>query len=218
MCYSLTHSYQAFFINLITCYILYNYNNNIERKILALFFGFVGLMQLFDIIFWSNQNIQDENKAKINYFTTKIAMLANHLQPIVLAILIYVFKSKLGRISKNIIIIYTIVVSLYTIRAYQNIKYTLVENINIKNSNKKQPALKWEWNLQNNYHFIYSIFLLTLVILSYENFKYPFKIILSFINVFTFALSSHFYKSQFVGRFWCKIAAYIPLVFLIIQN
>lgn len=105
-------------------------------------------MQLFDIIFWSNQNIQDENKAKINYFTTKIAMLANHLQPIVLAVLIYVFTSNLGRLSTNIIIIYTIAVSLYTITAYQNIKYTLVENTNIKNSNKKQHALKWEWNLQ----------------------------------------------------------------------
>jgi uncharacterized membrane protein YqjE len=218
MCYSLTHSYHAFFINLVTCYILYNYSNDRDKKIVALLLGFVGLMQLFDIIFWSNQNMQDEIQAKRNYITTKIAMFANHLQPIVFAVLIYVFTNRLGKISNNIIIIYAIAISFYTFTAYQNIKYTLVENTHVGNSNKIQPALKWEWNLQNNCVFVYSIFLLTLCILSYENFKYPLNVTLSFISVFTFALSTHFYKSQFEGRFWCKIAAYIPLIFLIIQK
>lgn len=228
MCYSEEQSRKSFVINLITCYILYTYKDRPTYKILALFFGFVGIMQFFDIIFWTNQNIKDERQAKLNYVTTKIAMIANHLQPIVLALLIYIFTGKLGKLSSIMVVIYTIITIFYSLLAYKNIKYTLIEKVSIRDTNdllfpypnddEIRPSLKWEWNLQKNALIVYLIFLATLVLLSYENFKYPFNIVLAFINIFTFVLSAYYYKGQSLGRFWCKFAAWVPLLFILMDK
>lgn len=228
MCYSEEQSRKSFVINLITCYALYNYKNTSTYKILALFFGFVGIMQLFDIIFWNTQNIKDQNIAKLNYITTKIAMFANHLQPIVLAYLIYLFTGKLGQASSIMVLIYTLVILFYTINTYHKISHTLIEKVSIRDTNdllfpypeddEIRPSLKWEWNLQENAIIVYLIFLTTLMILSYENFNYPFNIVLTFINIFTFVLSAYYYKGQSVGRFWCKFAAWVPLLFILMDK
>lgn len=228
MCYSEEQSRKSFLINIVACYVLYNYNNDAIHKILALFFGFVGLMQLFDIIFWNNLNIKDPEQANINYVTTKIALFANHLQPIVLAYLIYMFTGSLGQISKILLTIYTIIIIFYTINAFNKITYTQVSNVSIRDTNDLffpdteddiiKPSLKWEWNMQEYNIPIYLTFLLTLVVLSYENFNYPFNIVLAFINVFTFVLSAYYYKGQSLGRFWCKFAAWLPLLFILIDK
>jgi len=226
MCYSEDQSQKSFIINLVTCYALYTYKSNSpNHKILALFLGFVGLMQLFDLIFWKNQNIKDPYQANVNYTTTKIAMFANHLQPIILAYLIYLFTGSLGSVSKLLLPIYIVVISLYTIQSYKNINYTLQESISINDllfhdpkDNRIRTTLKWEWNIQKNSLFVYILFLITLLVLAYENFKYPFNIVLAFINLFTFILSAYYYKGQSLGRFWCKFAAWVPLFFIIISN
>lgn len=218
MCYSQEQSKKSLLINIIACYILYNYNNNnVTYKILALFFGFVGIMQLFDIIFWNNQNINDSRQASINYITTKIAMFANHLQPIILAYLIYFYTGSLGKVSKVILTIYIIVTVFYTFNAFDRIKYTQVSNADSRN-NIIRPSLKWDWNSQEYSSLVYFIFLLTLSILSYENFQYPFNIVLVFINLFTFILSTYYYKGQSIGRFWCKFASWIPLLLILIRS
>jgi hypothetical protein len=221
MCYSAEQSINSFVINLITCYALYTYKNISTYKILALFFGFVGIMQLFDIIFWNTQNIKNINQSRINFITTKLAMFANHLQPIVLAYLIYIFTGKLGQLSTIIIIFYTFIIIFYTINAYHKITYTLTETVSIRTLSPQddeiKPSLKWEWNSQYNSIFVYIVFLTTLVILSYENFTYPLNIILSFINIFTFLLSAYYYKGKSLGRFWCKFAAWVPLLFILLD-
>jgi hypothetical protein len=228
MCYSEKQSRKTFLINIIACYALYNYNNEATHKVLALFFAFVGIMQLFDIIFWNNLNITNSKQANINYITTKLAMFANHLQPIVLAYLIYIFTGSLGELSKIILSIYTVIIIFYTLDTYNKIKYTQVTNVSIRDTNDLlfpdleddiiKPSLKWEWNIQEYSLPVYLTFLLTLIILSYENFNYPFNIILAFINVFTFVLSAYYYKGQSLGRFWCKFAAWVPLLFILIDK
>ena len=228
MCYSEEQSRKSFLINIVACYVLYNYNTDATHKILALFFGFVGIMQLFDIIFWNNLNIKDPEQANINYTTTKIALFANHLQPIVLAYLIYIFTGSLGQLSKILLTIYTVIIIFYTINAFNKIKYTQISNVSIRDTNDLffpnteddiiKPSLKWEWTMQEYNTPVYLTFLLTLVVLSYENFNYPFNIVLAFINVFTFVLSLYYYKGQSVGRFWCKFAAWLPLLFILIDK
>ena len=228
MCYSEEQSKKSFIINIITCYILYNYSDSPSFKILAIFFAFVGIMQFLDVIFWKNQNIQDPQQAKINYITTKIAMFANHLQPIVLAYLIYTYKNSLGPLSKIILPIYILVITLYTLNTYYKINYTLQEQVSIRDTNDLlfpypddddiKPSLKWDWNYQQNSFIVYMIFLGTLVIMAYENFNYPFNIVLTFINIFTYILSFYYYKGKSIGRFWCKFAAWVPLFFIIIHR
>ena len=223
MCYSKEQSQVSFITNLVTCYILYNYphTNNTAHKILALFFGFVGVMQLFDWIFWENQDISNSKQANINFAFTKIAMLANHLQPIVLASLIYYFNGNIGNMSQIMIGIYSVVAIIYTIYAYNNITYTLEQKIPMRRlfSNEEiKPTLYWEWNTLHNNLPVYLIFLSTLGILAYENFKFPINIIFAFINFFTFLLSGYYYKGQSLGRWWCNYASFIPLFILLISN
>ena len=63
----------------------------------------------------------------------------------------------------------------------------------------------------------YIIFLLTIIILSYENLSKPFNIIVASIFAITLLLSIHYFKHLYVGRFWCKIIAFLPLIFIIIN-
>jgi hypothetical protein len=171
-------------------------------------------MQLFDLIFWRNQNMQDPNESLINYTVTKIAMLANHLQPIVLALLIYIYTGSLGNLSQITLLVYTIVIIYYSIFIWNKITYTLEEKIK---ENDSRSSLRWEWNLQKNNVVVYFLFLITLSILAYENFDYPIDIILLCTNLITFLLSAYYFKSRFVGRFWCKLASFIPIMFIFIK-
>lgn len=201
MCYSLEVSRNSFLINTITCYILYNYNSkNVDHKILSIFFSWVGLMQLFDYIFWLNQE-----RNRTNFIFTKIAMIVNHLQPIVLAIAIYYFNSKLKINSKSLLIIYSFIAIFYSISIYNEIDYTLTE----KTVDKKHTTLYWQWNRKNNSTIVYFTFICLLSLLSYENLSYPINIIMVFINIFTYVLASD--KTRSIGRMWCNTSSFVPL-------
>lgn len=223
MCYSKEVSQRSFIITVITSYILYTYTKNVENKIIAIFFAFVGLMQLYDWIFWETQDIKDNSQANINFITTKLAMITNHLQPIILTILIYYFKGKIGKWSKYMLILYIILAITYSIKTFNKITYTLTEKINVKGVINKEERVKtslfWEWNYNevDGSILVYMVFLLTLSMLSYENLSYPINIVLSFISVFTFGLSFYLFKGHALGRFWCNFASFVPLFILFIN-
>ena len=133
---------------MITSYILYTYSNNIENKLFAFIFAFIGLMQLYDWIFWENQDITNKSQADINFVTTKLAMITNHLQPIVLALLIYYFKGKIGKISTYMLVIYVIFMMIYSIKTFNKITYTLTEKVDVRRlvKDEERTSLFWEWN------------------------------------------------------------------------
>jgi hypothetical protein len=220
MCYSYAQSRNNLIINIITSSILYNYKNKPIYKILGLIFGYIGIMQLFDMIFWSTQNITNESQRRINYITTKIAMFVNHSQPLVFAYIKYYFLGKLGILSLSMLLIYTLVMSIYTYYAYNKVNYTLVQQGYIKTFNNVdtqiRPYLNWEWNHQPYAIFVYIIFLLTVIILSYENLPNPFNKILAVIYLLTYLFSNYYFKGLSIGRWWCKICAFIPMFFIML--
>jgi hypothetical protein len=223
MCYTKQVSRDSFIINVITSFFLYQYNNtktqnkNNIHKILALFFGFVGLMQLFDWIFWSNQDISNDNEACINKITTKVAMFFNHLQPLILAGLIYFYQGSLKKFSKLILLVYSISMSIYTINVYPQLDYTLAKTINIYDMTKKE-TLAWEWNTKMYSEVVYSIYLVCLSTLSLENFTFPINIVFAFINIITFGVTGFYFKGHSIGRFWCVLSSYLPLLILIFKK
>ena len=220
MCYSYAQSRNNFIINIITSSILYNYKNKSIYKILGLIFGYIGIMQLFDMIFWSTQNIKDPYTARVNYIATKMAMFINHSLPLVVAYILYSFIGKLGNLSLLIITIYILVMSIYTYYAYYKISYTLVNNKYIKSNNPNVTLsryyLDWSWNSQPYYIPVYIIYLLALIILFYENLPNPFNIILAFISLLSFLFTRYYFKGLSIGRWWCKIAAFIPMFFIML--
>ena len=199
MCYSAQVSVQALVINIVSCAILFFYD-----KVLAGFFVFVGLMQLYDYIFWNNLS-----RNKINWVTTKVAMLSNNLQPIVLGLLImFVSKKPLEPLSIAFFAVYAIVALIYSVYVWNKLDYTLVDHVS-------SPSLHWKWNGMPGSIFVYSIYLVTLFLLFFQNFPHPMNRVLAILTVISFVFSWHYYKGRSIGRFWCHIASLIPSFFVI---
>jgi hypothetical protein len=200
MCYSVEASKLAFFTNIISCIILHSSNKPILKTI-ALFFGYIGIVQLYDWILWENQNNQ------INKIITKIEMIHINLEPIILAYLIFILKGKLNNISLNITIIYSIFVFVFSLQIFNDSKYdyTPIEN----------NRLIWKWNNTTNSKLVYILFVLSFILLSYNNFEYPYNILFVTLTCSSL-LFGLYYKNEEAGRYWCKISAYIPLLFILL--
>lgn len=218
MCYTLKASINTSIIGLVSSFILYNKTSDVSNKyskifkVLALFFTFVTLMQIYDVIFWKSLEYDNVGgKTQINFLFTKIAMITNHLQPLVLAYLINTIIP-LNTVSKFMVLIYTILGIVFSIRAFNKISYTVV-------TETSSPSLYWEWNNFDKSYFgylVYTVFLMTFAVLCFQ-LDYPINIVMMLFNFFTFFLAKYKYKASGVGRFWCVFAAYIPLVLSIIN-
>lgn len=198
MCYSEQASIRALIFGMSASIILY-----FKNRALGIFFGFVTLMQFYDYLFWKN--------TPNNKFWTKIAMITNHLQPIVLALaIVYANKQTLGRYSKIIILFYSLVILIYSANIWPHLTTTKV-------TPQSKPSLHWEWNDRQGSTIAYAVFVSALTVLSLENFEWPSNVVLSFITLATFFLSLYKFKNvHAVGRFWCHYAAFVPLVLIFV--
>ena len=216
MCYTAQTSLHAFLFGVISSVILIMKSNSLKMssltsddiKIIGIFFLFVSLMQIYDYIFWSFPN------SRLNEITTKVACLTNHLQPLVLFLLLLYFKKSM-KWSYLIIGIYIILVGCYTVVNFHKLRYTTV-------SPRSDPSLDWTWNHWKFSSIIYTMFLITLVTLGMEGFSFPFNISFVLLAIFTFWFSFYKYRIKVsTGRFWCYFSALIPvgiLAFLLLRT
>jgi hypothetical protein len=197
MCYSSTISIVTFIEFIIASSILFCFN-----KVLGVFFAFVGLMQLYDYIFWTNSG-------SINFWTTKLAMITNNMQPLILAFLIVIFgKKKLKTASLVLVVLYSIATLIYSWNAWNKITVTTV-------SKKSSPSLHWEWNGLYGYVPYYALYLLTMTVLLYQHIEWPINIIACLLCIVTFVFSSALYtKKGTTGRLWCWMTGLSPLIFV----
>ena len=215
MCYTAKDSLVSYIFNLISSTLLFYNSELTDMKIIAIFFAFVGQMQLFDYMFWTNTLCNDQNK-----IATKLAIIFNHLQPIILYLLIWFYNYNQSKISNIIIILYTIFVIQYTIKIWpdKNCKQTpnsqsVCCSLPI-NPDDKETVIDWEWNSKTNSHIIYTLFLASLTASSFDLQKN--NILFALINIGTFFISTKIPKlNQSVGRLWCYMAAFVPCVFYI---
>jgi hypothetical protein len=196
MCYSVEASKTAFFINIISTFILYNYSEDPEYKVIALFLGYVGIVQLYDWILWENQ----ENN--INYIISKIQMLHVNLEPLVLAYLLYNLNGKLADNSSMITLLYGFVFCIYLIIMFNSFKYTPIEN----------NRLQWKWT-EDPTKILYILYVSAFVILGYENLHAPKNIAFVILSIAA-VLFGIYYKNEGAGRYWCKFGAYAPLALI----
>lgn len=212
MCYSKNISMYSFLTSIISNAFLIYYSKtaklNKEYALNLRIFGygmmFVGIMQLFDYIFWTNQY-----RNKTNFVTTKLAMIFNHLQPIVFAFLFLIMKGNLEKESLIVTLLYSLFAIVYTYKAWNKTDYTLVNEIST-------PGLYWQWNYQNYSHYFYAMFLIAVTVVMYQNAIYPLNIIGIFISNLTFFYSLIKYNNKGdIGRMWCHFASLSSLLFLI---
>jgi hypothetical protein len=208
MCYTAKTSIKAFITGSLFSILLICFSKNKDYIILGGFFLFISLMQLYDFIFWNNKP-----PSSINHITTQIACITNHLQPIILGLIIYFAKGKIETKSLATLIIYTVCITVYTLQYWNKLTYTKVNS-------KSSPSLYWEWN-----HFgkespmIYILFLSTITVLLLYNLNSPINYIISIISILLFLFS--YVKYRFIisyGRFWCYLGTFIPILLLFISN
>ncbi len=218
MCYTPEVSRNAFVINIVSCLVLFvlariKLQSKPELKnqytTVVFFFLFVGLMQLFDYIFWTNSA-----NTSINRTTTKIAMISNHLQPIVLGLLImFVMNKNLDGISKSVLGLYTVVMVVYSIANWNKLKGT-------QKTIESKDSLNWTWNHFKYSEILYTLFLASLVVLFYRNFSDArLRTVSVFLVVVSFFFSLWKYQIKLsTGRFWCYFASLAPLIYLILLS
>ena len=85
MCYTKEASAYSFIVGIAVSSYLYS-QPNIDLKIIGGIFFLVSFMQLFDYVFWTTKS-KDTNR-----LFTKLAVIANNIQPLVFAYLIYKYK------------------------------------------------------------------------------------------------------------------------------
>lgn len=205
MCYTAKDSIYAFIIGSSLSLYLFNQQDS-DLKIIGGFFFFVSFMQLFDYLFWKNQN------NNINRITTKTACLFNHLQPIILAYLIIKYKGELSSRLKSLVLLYILVITIYTFSNWSSLDMTTV-------TKESSPSLEWKWNHWKYAKLTYLLFLVVLLSLFFYNTNYPYNYVSMFLVLIGFLFSYYKYGLQkSTGRFWCYFAAYAPIIFLFLKR
>jgi hypothetical protein len=154
-------------------------------------------MQWYDAIFWAT------GESRINYLFTKIAMITNHLQPLVLFYLISQ-NVEMTMITQSISVIYSIYALIYSIYAFKTVDYTVVTDLS-------SPTLDWKWNNLPGAQIMYFLFLMVFTLVSL-NIPGILGLVMLMINFGTFFFSYYTFKRENIGQMWCIISAYAPLV------
>ena len=180
-------------------------------KIVGYFFIFISLMQLVEYFLWDHQICNNYNQ-KLSI----LGMILNHFQPIVLAILIYIFNKDLSHKNRLIIAILTIIYIILIIPYSMQFLYNKNKNLSCTMKNKRH--LYWKWNTLNYYRFIYIYFLFTFVsfaLLGLPTIKE--SIVFSIIAVLSF-LTSYIFYDKSVGALWCYYVVFIPIIYYILRK
>lgn len=213
MCYTAEDSLNAYIINLVSSILLFINAKNNDIKIVSLFLLFVGQMQLFDYIFWKNTQCNETNK-----YITRVAIIFNHLQPVILYLLISYYGYEQNSLSKIIFISYIITVLVYTIKLWPN--YDCVENTNVGvccslPTGSDPKVMYWKWNHLSGNMTVYILFLLYITVawINLDNSKW-----FGLISLSTFLISMKIPPLNLsMGRLWCYIASLIPALMLFIN-
>ena len=165
-----------------------------DYKIIGFFMIFISLMQGIEYLLWEHQECDTYNKT-VSY----IGMILNHLQPIVLFLLVTVY-SKSTKLNLILILIYTLVIIEYSSKYINDCTV------------KSKGSLYWKWNYLNYNYLVYTLFLITIISLGSNLTKYG-----NLFNLFVFIsyiLSLIIYGStKMVGSMWCFFSAFGGLFF-----
>ena len=199
MCYTFRASIINGIISLISSVVVYTSTKNPIVKSLALFFLYVSLMQWYDAIFWATSS----KESAINYFFTKLAMITNHLQPIILFYLVSQHV-QMSPISTAVLGLYSMYALIYSIYAFATIDYTVV-------TDESAPMLYWQWNNLPGAQIMYFLFLMVFTLVAL-NIPGILSLVMLMLNFGTFFFSYYTFKRENIGQMWCVISAYAPLI------
>ncbi len=205
MCYTAEASVYSFIVGITVSTYLFKQPSS-DLKIIGGIFFLVSFMQFFDYVFWKTQppwnKTQDTNR-----LFTKLAIIFNNIQPLVMAYLIYKYKGSIK--GENLVYLYGIVMVMYMMSNWKYADTTIVG---------PDGSLNWSWNHWEYSGQFYIFFLIILLYLSYYNLSAPYNTVLPFSILLVYLVSYFKYGVEIYGRFWCFFAPFIPLVFLFVRD
>ena len=173
-----------------------------ETRVLALALMVVGTMQLYEALLWRNPN---------NATVAKIAMLTNHLQPVVFwALCVLLLKPaypELAPFAAAILAAYIAVVLPYTTRAWRD---TTPERPLVVETNS---GLEWKWNRYKGKTLVYGLFVVSACVTTLAYVSHPAPVIAAILA--SFGASMYIYPDGMVGSMWCFYAALLPWLLLV---
>jgi len=209
MCFNSQVSILTYIIGTLACFNLWKQ----EHKIESLFFLWVIQMQFIEYLYWINP-ICNEN----NLLLTKIGIILNHTQPLILYILIYYYnKNNIPKWVHKLMVVFIIINLLYSYYIYNNSCLTVKHELS--------PHIYWPWNNVEKSYYFYILFIILIFILliyipnfNYEHY-YSKSFILILILLFSYGISYNIYTgTKSVGAMWCFFACFIPLLLPIIYK
>jgi len=208
MCFSARSSIISFTVGIVGA-LLCTTLGTVSDRIVGFFLGFVASMQGIEYLLWTHQECDDYNR-----LVSKIGMILNHLQPIVLGIvLLYLNSNNMN----NHFILLLMAAYLFVIVPYSQ---QFLDNPDIECTVKRDDNehLRWRWNEMENYQFVYIFFLMTLVGLCLLGFpKFEYGMYGAIVTMFSFLTSTIFYSNA-VGALWCYYTVYVPIIYYFLRK
>ena len=204
MCFSPEASLAALIAGLGGSYLVYGLGKPTD-KILALFLGFVSLMQGIEFILWNHQTCDDFHKN-----VSVLGFLLNYVQPIVLGIVVLALSPRQTYRSLIIGIMFTyglvgILMQLFN----ERISFCTTPR-------PDDPHLVWNW-LNGDYyemHWLsYTAISISILILGMPTLNTG--IFMALVYSLTMAISKIIYKRESVGSMWCFFTAFSPFIYYI---
>ncbi len=211
MCYSANASIVSFSFGVIGSLLCVSLGS-VKDKILGFFLFFVSFMQGIEYLLWKHQICDNYNK-----IISILGMVLNHLQPIILGLLVIIINTKLNETKLRWIYffmgVYLLTIIPFSIEFLQN--PTLLCTI----KNKETTHLQWNWNSMIYSNFVYTIFTLTfcgLFLLGLPKLKYG--IYAALTSVVTILTSKYFYPQKHTGAIWCFYVVFLPAVYYLLRK
>ena len=210
MCFSAQSSAYNFIFGIVCSFLLIKYGNkkySENNLIYGYFFIYIVFMQLFDLIFWLNQN----PNSKINNIFTHIAALFVYTQPTMLYLLKVLIQKP--NFNNNIDKFYLLINLFYLYVVYEYYSNFIKDKPII--TLKKGNHLRWKLTQNNSYFLYFILFALNIFYLveSLSDIKYA---IIVFILIFGSLLISSKLFEGYIGELWCYIATASPIFLLIL--
>jgi len=209
MCFSAEVSIITFIIGMIGSFLCINLGT-VTDKIIGYFFGFVALMQLIEFLLWRHQKCDTYNKV-----ISILGMLLNHLQPVVLALLVLFFNKNIKEkwIIYLILFVYLIVIIPYSIQFIRSGDF----DCTLKDI-KEDSHLVWNWNGMNMSSIVYVIFTLSMALISVFGLPNLTQgILMGILVVVSFVTSIFLYPNKAVGALWCFYTVFILFIYYLLR-
>jgi len=178
-------------------------------KIVGGFLGFVSLMQGIEFLLWNHQKCDSTNKE-----LSVAGMWLNHLQPIVLGVLVLWLSNR----AENkgwiwlIIGLYLLMIIPYSLQFQDKM------DLQCTTKHEGDPHLIWNWNYMPNTDFVYSMFLLAVMSISLLGMPGNGRgVVFACVSFFTYTTSKLLYPRE-NGSIWCFYIAFIPMIYYFARN